>query len=198
LYVWTTKSPPTWKLDSNDSLSLSRKMSGIIRTSMASRKPWDVIRKSPCRVLVGGYWYRIIAFFRHNLGIHDYWPFSTSHYATCDGVWDYKLMDYYRIVSQLACMLDLNTLHDLSRTCRQFRANLFQYRTMLKTLTLCCENESPDPTGTLVEEGQGLTAAQLYSQPKRSGRFTSGKIGPCARDMVGECRKCSKIVCRVR
>jgi hypothetical protein len=95
-------------------------------------------------------------------------------------------------------MLDLNTLHDLSRTCRQFRANLFQYRTMLKTLTLCCENESPDPSGTLDGDGQGLTAARLYSQPKRSGRFTSGKIGPCARDMVGECRKCSKIVCRVR
>jgi hypothetical protein len=113
-------------------------------------------------------------------------------------LWDYKLTNHHSIVSQLACMLDLNTLHDLSRTCRQFRANLFQYRTMLKTLTLCCENESPDPTGTLVEGGQGLTAAQLYSQPKRSGRFTSGKIGPCARDMVGECRKCSMLVCRVR
>jgi len=102
----------------------------------------------------------------------------------------------YPIVSQLACMLDLNTLHDLSRTCRQFRANLFQYRTMLKTLTLRCENELPEPPGNLPEDGQGLTTAQLYNQPKRSGRFTGGKVGPCARDMVGECRKCSKIVCR--
>jgi hypothetical protein len=115
-----------------------------------------------------------------------------NHYT-----WDHTLNHHHSIVSQLACMLDLNTLHDLSRTCRQFRANLFQYRTMLKTLTLCCENESPNPPDTL-DGGQGLTAAQLYSQPKRSGRFTSGKIGPCARDMVGECRKCSKIVCRVR
>lgn len=198
MYVWTTKSPPTWKLDSNDSLSLSRKMSGIIPTSMASRKPWDVIRKCPVFQMAWRMQAPNHGFPLPQLGYTITGLLSNLHCATPYCAWDYKLMDYYSIVSQLACMLDLNTLHDLSRTCRQFRANLFQYRTMLKTLTLCCENESPDPTGTLVEEGQGLTAAQLYSQPKRSGRFTSGKIGPCARDMVGECRKCSKIVCRVR
>ena len=45
LYAWTTKSPPTWKLGSNDSLSSSRKMPGIIRMSMASRQLWDAIRE---------------------------------------------------------------------------------------------------------------------------------------------------------
>jgi hypothetical protein len=32
----------------------------------------------------------------------------------------------------------------------------------------------------------------------RVPKITSGKVGACARDMVGECRKCSRIVCRVR
>ncbi len=27
--------------------------------------------------------------------------------------------------------------------------------------------------------------------------LTSGKVGRCARDMVGECRKCGAVVCRV-
>jgi hypothetical protein len=165
-------------------------MSGITRTSMASRKPWDVIRKYPLPNMA----WMILVGPEQSLSFATACLYQTTHNCA----WDYKLTHHHSIVSQLACMLDLNTLHDLSRTCRQFRANLFQYRTMLKTLTLCCENESPDPPGTLTEEGQGLTAAQLYNQPKRSGRFTSGKIGPCARDMVGECRKCSKIVCRVR
>ena len=31
-----------------------------------------------------------------------------------------------------------------------------------------------------------------------SGRLTSGKVGQCARDKVGECRRCGTIVCRVR
>ena len=109
-----------------------------------------------------------------------------------------KLIHRHSIVSQLACLLDLNTLHDLSRTCRQFRENLFQYRRMLKMLTLRCENESPDPSGSPTEDGQSLTTAHSHSQRRRPGRFASGRVGPCARDMVGECRKCSQVVCRVR
>jgi len=144
-------------------------MPGIIPMSMASRKLWGAIRECPLSDVV--------------------WEHCT---------WDSKLTNHYSIVSQLACLLDLNTLHDLSRTCRQFRVNLFQYRVMLKMLTLRCENESPETSGSPAQDGQGLTAAQLYSQQKRPGRFTSGKIGPCARDMVGECRKCSRLVCRVR
>jgi hypothetical protein len=30
------------------------------------------------------------------------------------------------------------------------------------------------------------------------GRMTRGKVAKCARDMVGECRRCTKVVCRVR
>jgi hypothetical protein len=103
----------------------------------------------------------------------------------------------HSIVSQLASLLDLNTLHDLSRTCRQFRANLLQYRIMLKTLTLRCANEAPDPTAMSDVENHNASVSNMHRTKKTSGRFTSGKIGPCARDMVGECRKCSEIVCRV-
>ena len=41
-------------------------------------------------------------------------------------------------------MLDLNTLHDLSRTCRQFRANLLEYRHQLIRHTLHCCHEDDD------------------------------------------------------
>jgi hypothetical protein len=30
-----------------------------------------------------------------------------------------------------------------------------------------------------------------------SRHMTSGKVGSCARDMVGECQRCAKVVCRV-
>ena len=107
------------------------------------------------------------------------------------------LTESHSIVSQLASLLDLNALHDLSRTCRQFRANLLQYRTMLKTLTMRCVNENPCPT-----EGAGTTSnasndLNTNHTKHASRRITSGKVGPCARDMVSECRKCSRIVCRV-
>jgi hypothetical protein len=108
-----------------------------------------------------------------------------------------SLTECRSIVSQLTSLLDLNTLHDLSRTCRQFRANLLQYRIMLKTLTLRCANEIPDLAAMSGAEHYDPSVSHMRRMRKTSGRFTSGKIGPCARDMVGECRKCSEIVCRV-
>ncbi|KAI9711374.1 MAG: hypothetical protein M1812_007223 [Candelaria pacifica] len=48
----------------------------------------------------------------------------------------------YPVVIQLAQSLDLNTLHALSITCRQFRANLLPFRRQLVTQTLRCVNES--------------------------------------------------------
>lgn len=108
-------------------------------------------------------------------------------------------LSIYRVVSLLAQSLDLNSLHDLSRTCRQVRANLLQYRRQLISQTLRCENEDVGPGPRL---GNGLR--DLHKNWNTFGpngvqvpRITSGKIGSCARDMVGECRKCSKIVCRV-
>lgn len=107
------------------------------------------------------------------------------------------LTDCHSIVSQLASLLDLNALHDLSRTCRQFRANLLQYRTMLKTLTMRCVNENPSPTEGTGTASDGSNDSNTNHTKHASRRITSGKVGPCARDMVSECRKCSRIVCRV-
>ncbi|KAL5121425.1 hypothetical protein ACEQ8H_000496 [Pleosporales sp. CAS-2024a] len=85
----------------------------------------------------------------------------------------------YPVVRQLASQLDLNTLHDLSRTCRQFRANLLEYRGQLVRHTLHCGNEAV---------GSGSLG------PERA--LTSGRVGACARDMVGECQRCGMVVCR--
>ena len=105
------------------------------------------------------------------------------------------------VVSELARSLDLNTLHALSRTCHQFRAILLQSRAQLIARSLRCENERP-----LLSEDDGED--QDHSQPRYRSwdvvgsygmmptRITSGKVGPCARDMVGDCRRCGRIVCR--
>lgn len=84
-----------------------------------------------------------------------------------------------RVARQLATQLDLNTLDSLSRTCRQLRANLLEYRDQLIKLSLRCENED----------------APLVPQDYR--RLTTGKVSRCARDMVAECQQCGTVVCRV-
>lgn len=109
-----------------------------------------------------------------------------------------QLTPHHSIVSQLASLLDLNSLHDLSRTCRQFRANLLEYRNQLITQSLRCSNEhvSPGPRdsqGTWEMKRAWTHGGVIASD----SRLTSGKIGQCARDMVGECRRCGTVVCRV-
>lgn len=104
-----------------------------------------------------------------------------------------------RVVSQIAQHLDLNSLHDLSATCRQFRAHLLEYRKQLMKHTLRCVND---------QESMGLRLAnrmmashQAWRQTRGQafeGNLTSGKVGLCARDMVGPCRNCGMVVCRVR
>ena len=104
------------------------------------------------------------------------------------------------MVSLIAQSLDLNSLHDLSRTCRQFRANLLQYRRQLISQALRCEHEDSLPgqrlANNLPESHQDWNT--FGPNGVRVSKITSGKVGACARDMVGECRKCSKVVCRVR
>lgn len=110
------------------------------------------------------------------------------------------LIDWYRIVCQIAHSLDLNSLHALSRTCRQFRANLLQFRKHLVTQSLRCENE--EPALTKEPESHELDLDGTWHLFSNGGlavtRLTSGKIGKCARDMVSDCRRCGTVVCRVR
>ncbi|KAE8349179.1 hypothetical protein BDV28DRAFT_141741 [Aspergillus coremiiformis] len=108
----------------------------------------------------------------------------------------------YPIVKEIARSVDLNTLHALSRTCRQFHANLAPYRHQLIKQTLRCENEYIETLSDLLRSGTSIpdsvkSVIRILSQEARSsGRLTAGKFAKCARDMVAECRRCSKVVCR--
>ncbi|KAI9780671.1 MAG: hypothetical protein M1839_006612 [Geoglossum umbratile] len=75
----------------------------------------------------------------------------------------------YPIISQIVRDLDLNDLHALALTCRQFRANLLPFRRRLVTQSLRC-------------------AVEVDGEARRKWR--------CARDLVAECRRCGKVVCR--
>ncbi|KAI1425045.1 hypothetical protein F5Y12DRAFT_399547 [Xylaria sp. FL1777] len=92
----------------------------------------------------------------------------------------------YPIVIAIVSWLDLNTLDNLSRTCRQIRQNLLQYRVPLVTHTLHCYKEQPP----LEPEDNEMN--WYYMTINESYR----RKGSCARDMVTECRRCARPVCR--
>lgn len=90
-----------------------------------------------------------------------------------------------RIVIPLARHLDLNSLHDLSRTCRQFRANLLQCRKQLIAQSLRCSKEDDDRSSTLADRlREARLAWRTNGGSSYAGRITSGKVGKCARDFV--------------
>lgn len=98
------------------------------------------------------------------------------------------------IVIAIASSIDLNTLDSLSRTCRLVHHGLLQYRSILLSSTLRCCNETVavDPAETF--RYRARAGNWFYME---DGRNYSGKSGDCARDMVGECRRCSQVICRV-
>jgi hypothetical protein len=85
-------------------------------------------------------------------------------------------------------------LDALSRTCRVIHHGLLQYRTILLSSTLHCNNEGVpvDPSETF--RYRARAGNWFYME---DGRNYSGKSGDCARDLVGECRRCSEVICRV-
>lgn len=95
----------------------------------------------------------------------------------------------------IAAWIDLNTLDSLSRTCRQIRADVLQYRKMLLVSTLHCSNEHVpvDPQTTMQFRARATNL--WYMEDARRPKDT--KAGECARDMVSECRRCGTVVCRV-
>lgn len=109
----------------------------------------------------------------------------------------------FSIVKEIARAVDLNTLDALSRTCRQFHANLAPFRHQLVRETLRCENEYIETVAEMLDGRAVLPSSvksvlRLLSQgTSEPGRMTRGKVSKCARDMVGECRRCNKVVCRV-
>jgi len=100
----------------------------------------------------------------------------------------------YPIISAIASSIDLNTLDNLSRTCRQVRANLIQFRKQLITQTLRCSNEHVVPNRDHTLRYRARAADWYFLEV--GGSTMVGKVGNCARDMVAECRRCSRVVCR--
>jgi hypothetical protein len=114
----------------------------------------------------------------------------------------------YSVVKSLSGHLDLNDLHSLSRTCRQFRSNLLQYHRQLLKQSLRCVNDS-QPLLAEVLHGNAnseMTAADIaavlealdfeFETLDEGRKVLTGKIGQCARDLVGKCRKCGVVACR--
>lgn len=99
------------------------------------------------------------------------------------------------ITSQLTRSLDLNDLDALSRTCRQFRANLLPFRSQLVKQTLRCGNED---ASSITPRRTALNGTRRLSVTNGANynRMTSGRVAACARDMVSECRRCGNVVCR--
>ncbi|KAI5274427.1 hypothetical protein E4T47_02541 [Aureobasidium subglaciale] len=67
--------------------------------------------------------------------------------------------------------------------------------------TLRCESESPlipagGKLGNFFRESEDGNWNTHGPEGMRIPRLTSGRVGACARDMVGECRRCGSVVCR--
>ncbi|KAF4971370.1 hypothetical protein FSARC_1802 [Fusarium sarcochroum] len=99
----------------------------------------------------------------------------------------------YPVVEAIASCIDLNTLDALSRTCRLVHHGLIQYRNILITSTLHCRNEDVPVDGSETFRYRARAGNWFYME---DGRSYNGKSGDCARDMVGECRRCSDVICR--
>lgn len=104
-------------------------------------------------------------------------------------------LSIYPIAVGVASHIDLVTLDSLSRTCHAAHDGLIQYRKALMSATLRChQDELPvDPSDTFRYRAR---AGVWNIQRETNMRSFDGKAGQCARDMVAECRRCSRVVCR--
>ncbi|ERF70719.1 hypothetical protein EPUS_05071 [Endocarpon pusillum Z07020] len=114
----------------------------------------------------------------------------------------------YPVVKSLSHHLDLNDLHSLSRTCRQFRCNLLQYHHQLLKQSLRCTHDSQPLLADILHQNAStsMTAAEItavleaidfeFETVDVDRKILTGKIGKCATDLVAECRRCGVVVCR--
>jgi len=75
--------------------------------------------------------------------------------------------------------------------------NLLQFRDKLVTSTLHCSKEDAQLGATPADKQREPNTIILQRNEWPGPRITSGKVGKCARDMVGECRRCGTVICRV-
>ncbi|CAK7200964.1 hypothetical protein SEUCBS139899_003664 [Sporothrix eucalyptigena] len=101
----------------------------------------------------------------------------------------------YPIASNIVSYIDQNTLDNLSRTCRQIRVGLLQFRKSLLASSLrCCNEDLPVDTDETLRY-RARAGNWFYMEDQARTNFDS-KAGECARDMVSECRRCGTVVCR--
>ncbi|KAI7051731.1 hypothetical protein KC362_g91 [Hortaea werneckii] len=86
------------------------------------------------------------------------------------------------IISQLASYVDLNTLHELSQTCRQIRANILQYRRLLIEQALRCTNEDIGEVAHLGDVPQ--SGHDSYTTYGRDGQIWLGNVANAALQSV--------------
>lgn len=90
--------------------------------------------------------------------------------------------------------IDLNTLDSLARTTFYIHDGLLQNRQVLMSSTLRCSNENVPVDREETLRYRARAGNWFYME---DGRNYNGKHGHCARDLVGGCRRCDAVVCRV-
>lgn len=99
-----------------------------------------------------------------------------------------------RIIHEIVSCIDLNSLDSLSRTSYLIYDALLQNRHALIAATLRCSNEEVPVDRDETLRYRARAGNWYYME---DGRSYNGKSGHCARDLVGQCRRCGEIVCRV-
>ncbi|KAF4120019.1 Conserved hypothetical, protein [Geosmithia morbida] len=98
-----------------------------------------------------------------------------------------------RIVQSIVSNIDLNTLDSLARTSFYIHDGLVQNRQVLISSALRCVNEHVPVDKDETLRFRARAGNWYYME---DGRGYNGKAGHCARDMVGGCRRCGKVICR--
>ncbi|CAK7271676.1 hypothetical protein SEPCBS57363_004745 [Sporothrix epigloea] len=101
----------------------------------------------------------------------------------------------YPIISSIVSYIDQNALDNLSRTCRQIRVGLLQFRKSLLASSLRCYNEDLPVDTEETLRCRARAGNWFYTENQARINF-GNKAGECARDMVSECRRCGTVVCR--
>ncbi|OBT86238.1 hypothetical protein VE02_05876 [Pseudogymnoascus sp. 03VT05] len=100
----------------------------------------------------------------------------------------------YPAATIITSHIDLNTLDSLARSCRQIRENLLQFRSQLISRTLRCSNDAVALNKNHILRYRARATNWYFVE--EDGGNSEGKVGECARDLVGGCRRCGVVVCR--
>lgn len=95
--------------------------------------------------------------------------------------------------------LDLTSLDSLARTSRAIHCSLIQSRAALLATTLRCSNEIASidtKTTPLHRASRANLGTDAYTDVGSRRTADTSKASRCARDMVGECRRCAAVICR--